>query len=86
MGQNHRALRLWSTVLIPVGVLGVAFVVIGTIVAVMEAVAFWQTLAILLISGPLVAVFASRPLPLGQGLRALAAGAKNVQTQKRPVR
>lgn len=72
MGGNYGALRLWSTVLIVVGVIGVVFVIIGTIVAIVEAVTFGQALAILLIGGPLAALFASWPIALGQGLRALA--------------
>jgi hypothetical protein len=43
---------------VAVGVFGAALVVIETIVAVMEAVAFGQTRAILLIGGPLAALFA----------------------------
>ena len=53
------ALRLWATVLIFVRVLGVVFVVIGTIFAVIQAETFAQGLAVLLIGGPLAALFAS---------------------------
>jgi len=67
------------------GVLGVALVVIGTIVTGMETVAFGQARAILLIGGPLAALFASRPLALGQGLRALADVAEYVENQQRTV-
>lgn len=72
MGGNYGALRLWATILIVVGIIGVVFVIIGTIVAIVEAVTFGQALAILLIGGPLAALFASWPIALGQGLRALA--------------
>ncbi|MDN5697825.1 MAG: hypothetical protein L0G70_07600 [Rubrobacter sp.] len=72
MGGNYGALRLWSTILIVVGVIGVVFVIIGTIVAIVEAVTFGQALATLLIGGPLAALFASWPIAFGQGLRALA--------------
>lgn len=44
MGGNYGALRLWSTVLIGVGVIGVVFVIIGTIVAMFEAATFGQGL------------------------------------------
>ena len=71
---------------IAVGVLGVALVVIETIVAVMEAVAFGQARAILLIGGPLAALFASRSLALGQDLRALADVAEYVENQQRMIR
>ena len=82
MRPSYGTLRLWSTVLIVVGVVGVVFVVIGTIVAMVEAVTFGQALAILLIGGPLAALFASWPIALGQGLRALADVAEYVQRQQ----
>src|SRR5215210_7214489 len=69
MGRDYAALRLWATVLVIIGVLGVIFVVIGTIFAMIEAVTFGQAIAILLIGGPLAALFASWPIALGQGLR-----------------
>lgn len=85
MSGNYGALRLWSTVLIVVGIVGVVFVIIGTIIAMVEAVSFGQALAILLIGGPLAALFASWPIALGQGLRALADIAESVQGQQRRV-
>ena len=86
MSPRYGALWIWSTVLIIVGVVGVVFVVIGTIVAIVEAVTVGQALAILLIGGPLTALFASWPIALGQGLRALADVAENVQGQQSGVR
>lgn len=86
MGGNYGALRLWSTILIVVGVIGVVFVIIGTIVAIVEAVTFGQALAILLIGGPLAALFASWPIALGQGLRALADIAEIVGRERSGVR
>jgi hypothetical protein len=71
---------------VAVGVSGVALVVIETIVAVMEPVAFGQARAILLIGGPLAALFAGRPLALGQGLRALADVAEYVENQQCTIR
>jgi hypothetical protein len=56
MSPSYGALRLWATVLIFVGVLGVVFVVIGTNFAGIQAETFAQGLATLLISGPLVAL------------------------------
>ena len=82
MNGNYGALRLWSTVLIVVGVTGVIFVVIGIIFAIIEAVTFVQAIAILLIGGPLAALFASWPIALGQGLRALADVAEYVRDQR----
>jgi len=54
MGEGYGTLRLWSTVLMFVGILGVIFVVIGTIFAVFAASSFWQGVAFLLIGGPLL--------------------------------
>jgi hypothetical protein len=79
MGEGYGTLRLWSTVLMFVGILGVIFVVIGTIFAVFAAPSFWQGVAFLLIGGPLAVLFASWPIALGQGLRALADVAEYVQ-------
>ncbi|MGH8527648.1 MAG: hypothetical protein ACREXY_26575 [Gammaproteobacteria bacterium] len=83
MGRNYEVLRLWSTVLMFIGILGVIFVTIGVIFAVLGAASFWQVLAILLIGGPLAALFASWPIALGQGLRALADVAEYTQRQQR---
>lgn len=80
------ALRLWSTVLTIIGVAGVILVVIGTVFAMIEAVTFLQALAILLIGAPLAALFASWPIALEQGLRALADVAEYVRDQQRSVR
>ena len=86
MARDYAALRLWSTVLIIIGVLGVIFVVIGRIFAMIEAVTFGQAIAILLIGGPLAALFASWPTAMRQGLRALADVADYVREQQSRVR
>jgi hypothetical protein len=85
MSEGYGALRLWSTVLIFVGILGVIFVVIGTIFAVLTAPGFWQGVAFLLIGGPLAVLFASWPIALGQGLRALADVAEYARDQQQGV-
>ena len=82
MSRDYGALRLWSTVLVVIGVGCVIFVVIGTIFAMIEAANFVQVLMILLLGGPLAALFASWPIALGQGLRALADVAEYVQRQQ----
>jgi hypothetical protein len=82
MSREYRALKLWSTVLVVVGVGGVIFVIIGIIFAVIGAGTFGQALAILLIGGPLAALFASWPIALGQGLRAIADVAEYVRDQQ----
>jgi len=77
MSPSYGALRLWATVLI--------FIVIGTIFAVIQAETFAQGLATLLIGGPLVALFASWQIALGQSLRAIADVAEYVQEQQSKV-
>jgi hypothetical protein len=85
MNRDYGALRLWSTVLIIVGVTGVIFVVIGVVFAMIGAPTFWRAIAILLIGGPLAALFASWPIALGQGLQAIADVAEYVRDQQRRV-
>jgi ABC-type siderophore export system fused ATPase/permease subunit len=82
MSGGYGALRVWSTVLVVVGVGGVIFVLIGTIFAMIEAATFLQALAILLIGGPLAVLFASWPIAMGQALRALADVAEYVRDQQ----
>jgi uncharacterized sodium:solute symporter family permease YidK len=86
MNRDYGALRLWSTVLVIVGIVGVVLVIIGTIMAMVQAVSFGQALVVLLIGGPLAALFASWPIALGQGLRALADVAEYVRGQESRVR
>ena len=83
MSEGYGTLRLWSSVLVFVGVLGLIFVVIGTIFAVFAAPGFWEGVAFLLIGGPLAVLFATWPIALGQGLRALADVAEYTQRQQR---
>jgi hypothetical protein len=85
MNSGYEALRLWSRVLMFIGLLGVIFVAIGTIFAMFGANSFWQVLAILLIGGPLALLFASWPIALGQGLKALADVADYVRDQQQGV-
>lgn len=85
MNRDYGALRLWSTVLIIVGVAGVILVGIGVVFAMIGAATFGQAIAILLIGGPLAALFASWPIALGQGLQAIADVAEYVRDQQRRV-
>lgn len=82
MSRDYGALRLWSNVLNAVGIAGVVFVAIGVILAAIGAGSFWQLLAILLIGGPLAALFASWPIALGQALEALADVAEYARDQQ----
>jgi hypothetical protein len=82
MSGGYGALRLWATVLVVVGVGGVIFVGIGVIFAMIESPTFLQAMAFLLIGAPLAVLFASWPIALGQGLRALADVAEYVRDQQ----
>ena len=82
MSRDYGTLRLWSTVLYAVGIAGVVFVAIGVILASIGADSLWQLLAILLIGGPLAALFASWPIALGEALKALADVAEYVRNQQ----
>ena len=82
MSRDYGTLRLWSNVLNAVGIAGVIFVSIGVILAAIGATSFWQLLAILLIGGPLAALFASWPIALGQALEALADVAEYARAQQ----
>ena len=68
--MHYGALRLWATVLAVIG--GVGLVSGGVVVAMANADDGGDATAILLIAGPIALLFASWPLALGQGLRALA--------------
>jgi hypothetical protein len=81
MRPTYGALRLRATVLAIV-----MCVVIGDIFAAMQAATFTLGLATLLIGGPLVALFASWPIALKDGLHAIADVAEYVQEQQSRVR
>jgi flagellar motor component MotA len=82
MSGDYGTLRLWSNVLNAVGIAGVIFVSIGVILASIGADSLWQLLAILLIGGPIAALFASWPIALGQALDALADVAEYARDQQ----
>ena len=69
---QYGTLRLWSAVLVLVGVIGLIAAAVGTIIWAFEAEGFWQTLGVLLIGGPVAIFFATLPIALAQALRALA--------------
>ena len=86
MHREYGSLRLWSPVLGVMRIVSVMLVILGVIVAMVQDVTFGQALVILLIGRPLAALFASLPLALGQGLRALADVAEYVRGQQGGVR
>jgi hypothetical protein len=86
MSTGNGAPRLWSAVPMIVGVIDLIFVTIGTNLAMIGAFTFGQATAILLIGTPLAALFASGPIALGQGPRALADVAEYVRDRQSSVR
>ena len=82
MQSEYGALRLWSTVLTIIGVLSVLSVLTGVIIAVFNAPSFADAMVILFIVGPFGALFATWPIALGQGLKAIADVAEYVQEQQ----
>jgi hypothetical protein len=81
MRPTYGALRLRATVLAIV-----MCVVIGNLFAAMQATTFPQGLAMLLIGGPLAALFASWPIALKQDREAIDDVAEYVQEQQSRVR
>jgi hypothetical protein len=69
-------------VLTIVGIVSVLSVVIGVIIDVFQAPSFADAPVILLIVGPFGALFATWPIALGQGLKAIADVAEYVQEQQ----
>ncbi len=69
---QYGTLRVWSAVLVLVGVIGLIAAAVGTIIWAFEVEGFWQTLGVLLIGGPVAIFFATLPIALAQALRALA--------------
>ena len=69
---QYGTLRVWAAVLTIMGVLGMISAAIGTLVWAFEADGLWQTLAVLLIGGPVTIFLATLPIAVAQALRALA--------------
>jgi hypothetical protein len=82
--MHYGALRLWATVLTVIGAIGLLSVGAGIVVAMVNADDGGDAAAILLIAGPIALLFASWPLALGQGLRALAEIGERVTSSEWP--
>jgi len=82
--MHYGALRLWATVLAVIGAVGLVSVGVGVVVAMVNADDGGDAAAILLIAGPIALLFASWPLALGQGLRALAEIGERMTTSEWP--
>ena len=82
--MHYGALRLWANVLAVLGAVGLVSVGVGIVVAMANADDGGDAAAILLIAGPVALLFASWPLALGQGLRALAEIGERVTSSEWP--
>jgi hypothetical protein len=82
--MHYGALRLWATVLAVIGAIGLVSVGVGIVVGMVNADDGGDAAAILLIAGPIALLFASWPLALGQGLRALAEIGERVTSSEWP--
>jgi len=69
---QYATLRVWSAVLVLIGVIGLIAAAIGTIIWAFEVEGFWQTVGVLLIGGPVALFLATLPIAVAQALRALA--------------
>jgi hypothetical protein len=70
--SNYKTLRTWSLFLIVVGVISIISAMIGVIGWAIEVQGIWNTLGVLFIGAPIVILFATWPIALGQALRAIA--------------
>jgi hypothetical protein len=70
--SRYKTLRTWSLLLVVIGAISVVSATIGVISWAISVDGFWDTLAVLLFGGPIVALIASWPIALGQALRAIA--------------
>ncbi|HEX7095837.1 MAG TPA: hypothetical protein VF183_08125, partial [Acidimicrobiales bacterium] len=62
----------WAAFLMVLGVLSVATAAVGVISWAIAIEGVWDTLAVLLIGGPVAILLAAWPVALGQALRAIA--------------
>jgi hypothetical protein len=65
-------LRTWSTILYILGYVSLVIAGAGVVVWAIEVEGVLRTLAVLMIGGPIVMLFATWPLALGQLARAVA--------------
>jgi Zn-dependent membrane protease YugP len=70
--SQYKTLRMWSGLLIILGVFSLVSAVIGVIGWAIAVDGFWETLGVLLIGAPVALLLATWPIALGQALRAIA--------------
>lgn len=70
--SRYKTLRTWSVLLLLIGAISVVSATVGVISWAISVDGFWDTVAVLLVGGPIVALIATWPIALGQALRAIA--------------
>jgi hypothetical protein len=70
--SDYSMLRTWSMILYVLGFASLVITGVGVIVWAIEVEGVLRTLAVLMIGAPIVMLFATWPLALGQLLRAVA--------------
>lgn len=69
---RYTVLRTWAVILKAIGAIGMVLAGVGVILVAIEADGFASTLGVLCLGAPIVILFASLPLALGQALTAIA--------------
>jgi hypothetical protein len=70
--SRYKTLRMWSTVLKMLGVIGVISAGFGVVSWAIAVEGFWDTMGVIFLGAPLVLLFAAWPIALGQALGAIA--------------
>ena len=69
---RYTVLRTWAVILKAIGAIGMVLAGIGVILVAIETDGVADTLGVLFLGAPIVILFASLPLALGQALTAIA--------------
>lgn len=70
--SRYKTLRMWSVVLIALGIVSVISASFGVISWAIAVDGFWDTVGVILIGAPVALLLAAWPIALGQAMRALA--------------
>jgi hypothetical protein len=70
--SRYKTLRMWSLLLMAIGVLSMVSASVGVVAWAVTADGFWETTGVILFGGPIAVLLAAWPFALGQALRALA--------------
>ena len=70
--SRYKTLRMWSIILIVIGLISLFSATAGVIAWAVEVSGIWRTLAVVLFGAPIVLVLATWPIALAQAFRAIA--------------